>query len=119
MKKTNWLAITLVGIIALMVLFWIGTLIGGGYGGYGMMGGWGYGGHGMMGLGFSPFGWIGMAFMWLIPLGLIALTVLGVVWLAQNLGHSTAPDSQSPCPNCGKRIQADWRNCPHCGTALK
>lgn len=36
-----------------------------------MAGGWGY----------SPFGWIGMAFMWLIPIGVIALIVFGVASL--------------------------------------
>ncbi|MBI3761351.1 MAG: zinc ribbon domain-containing protein [Chloroflexi bacterium] len=22
------------------------------------------------------------------------------------------------CPSCGRGVQADWRNCPHCGVAL-
>jgi len=46
--------------------------------GYGMMGS---GRGGMMGgFGFFPFG---MGLMWLIPLGTIALIVLGVVWPKQ------------------------------------
>ena len=102
-----------------------------------MMGGWGYRGGwgmtlapgasagvggpgGMMGSwGYSPFGWFGMAFMWLIPVGVIALIVFGVVALVQSTGNPTPPSSQSPCPNCAKSVQADWKNCPHCGTALK
>lgn len=50
----------------------------GGYGGYGMpmMGGWGGS------FGFNPFG---MIFMWLIPLGILTLIVLGIVWLVRNL----------------------------------
>jgi uncharacterized membrane protein len=114
MKKTNWLAITLVGIVALLILFWIGIMIGGwGYRGYGMMGDWGY----------SPFGWfgmgLGMLFMWLIPIGVITLIVFGVVSLVRNSGNPTSPTPQTPCPNCGKGTQADWQNCPYCGTALK
>lgn len=119
MKKTNWLAITLVSILVILVLFWIGTMIGGwGYGGYGMMGG--YGGH--MGWGYSPFGWfgmgLGMLFMWLIPIGIIALVVFGVASLMRNTSNP-APLVQHPCPNCGKGAQADWQNCPYCGTNLK
>ena len=82
-------------------------------GGYGMMGNWGY----------SPFGWfgmgLGMLFMWLIPIGILALAVYGVVALARNSGNNTPATPQSPCPNCGKGTQADWQNCPHCGAALK
>jgi tRNA(Ile2) C34 agmatinyltransferase TiaS len=22
------------------------------------------------------------------------------------------------CPQCGKKVQRDWANCPHCGTKL-
>jgi hypothetical protein len=74
-----------------------------------MMGGWGY----------SPFGWIGMLFMWLIPIGVIALIVFGIVALVRNSGNPTLQSSQSACPNCAKSVQADWQNCPYCGTALK
>lgn len=120
MKKTNWLAITLIGIIALLALFWLGTMTGGWrYGGYGMMG-WGdrgYGGH--MGWGFSPFGWIGMTFMWLIPVGFLALTALGIVWLVRAITNPAAPSMQPPCPDCGRVLQADWQHCPYCGAKLK
>ena len=91
-----------------------------------MAGGWGYHGYAMMGpggmmggWGYSPFGWIGMVFMWLVPVGVIVLIAFGVAALVQNVGNSTPPSSLSPCPNCGKGTQADWRNCPYCGTALK
>ena len=115
MKKVNWLVVGIIGIILLLFLF------GGGM----MMGGWGYRGWGMMGpgmmggWGYSPFGWIGMAFMWQIPVGMIALIVFGVAALVRNAGNPPPSSSQSPCPNCGKTVQADWKNCPHCGTALK
>lgn len=123
MKKVNWLAVALVGILGLLVLFWIGTVIGSrGYGGYGMMGG--YGRPSMMGnWGYSPFGWFGMGFgmifMWLIPIGVIALIVYGVVALTRNAGNNTTAASSKSCPNCRKDVQTDWKNCPHCGTTLK
>ena len=87
MKNVNWLVVGILSILVILLLF------GGGM----MMGGWGYRGWGMMGnLGYSsspPFGWIGMVFMWLIPVGLIALAVFGVVWLVQNVGKSKPPSS--------------------------
>lgn len=116
MKKNNWLVVTIISVIALLFLFGAGMRMGGwGYHGWGMMGGPGM----MGGWGYSPFGWIGMLFMWLIPVGFIAFTVFGIAWLVRNVGNSTPPSSQSPCSNCGKGLQADWKNCPYCGTALK
>ena len=113
MKKVNWLVVGIIGFILLLFLFG-GNMMGSwDYRGWGMMGG-----PGMMGWGYSPFGWLGMTFMWLIPVGFLALTVLGVAWLVRNLGNTT-PASLSACPNCGKGIQADWKNCPYCGTELK
>ena len=127
MKKTNWLAVSLIVIVALLALFWIGTTLAPGAssgvfgGGYGMLGG--YGRPSMMGnWGFSPFGWFGMGFgmlfMWLIPVGIVALIVYGVVALTRNAGNNTPAALSKSCPNCGKGVQADWKNCPHCGTAL-
>ncbi len=118
MKKINWLVVVLIGIIVLLFLFGGGMMSGWGYGGWGMMG------PGMMGgWGYSPFGWIGMGlgmlFMWLIPIGFIVLTVLGITWLVRNVSSTTPPSFQSPCTNCGKGTQADWQNCPYCGTILK
>lgn len=118
MKKVNWLTVGIVAIIAILFLFGGGMMRSWGYGGWGMMGGYG-GGPGMMGWGYSPFGWFGMLFMWLIPVGLLVLAVFGVAWFVKNVGNSTPPSSQNLCTNCGKAAQADWKNCPHCGTALK
>lgn len=112
MKKINWLVVSVISVIVLLFLFGGGMMAGG----WGMMGGPG----GMMGgWGYSPFGWIGMAFMWLIPIGVIALVVFGIVALVRNSGNPTLQSSQSACPNCAKSVQADWQNCPYCGTALK
>jgi len=117
MKKVNWLVVGIISVIVLLFLFGGGMMAGGwGYRGWGMMGGPG----GMMGgWGYSPLGWIGMAFMWLIPVGFIVLAVFGIAWLARNVGNTTPPLAQSACPNCAKSVQADWQNCPYCGTALK
>lgn len=123
MKKTNWLVIGIVSIVAILILFWVGTMFGGGYRSYGMMNGYGMmgGNRGMMG-GFSPFDMfgmgLGMLFIWIIPVGLVALAVYGVVSLARNTGPNVSTSLPS-CPNCGKTTQADWQNCPHCGTTLK
>ncbi len=115
MKKVNWTAVVVITIIALLVFQAAASLLGGWrYGGWGMMG------PGMMGgWGFSPFFWMGMIFMWLIPVGFVALAVLGVVWLVRNVGggsNSAAPGHT--CPSCGRGVQSDWRNCPYCGTSL-
>ncbi len=115
MKKINWFVVTVISVIALLFLFGGGMMSGWGYRGWGMMGGPGM----MGGWGYSSFGWIGMIFMWLIPVGLVVLAAFGVVWLVRNVGNSTPPASQSPCPNCAKSVQADWQTCPYCGTALK
>ena len=115
MKKVNWTTVVIFTIVALLVLQLAGYLLGGSrYGGWGMMGP-----GGMMGWGFFPFGWFGMLLMGLIPVGFVVLTVLGIVWLVKNVGNSTPPALQSTCPNCKKGVQADWQNCPYCGTALK
>ena len=115
MNKINWSIVAALGIIVFLALA-IGTsLLGGGWG----YGGWGMMGPGMMGgWGFGPFSWMGMLFMWLIPIGVIALVVYGVVALTRNAGNNPPTASSTPCPNCGKGVQADWKNCPHCGTAL-
>ncbi len=117
MNKINWTGVAVFVVVALLVFLVAGSLLGGGrYGGWGMMG------PGMMGgWGFSPFGWIGMLFMGLIPLGFLALVVLGIVWLVRSIGSGTNPNPPVPaktCPSCGRGVQADWRNCPYCGTAL-
>jgi len=114
MKKVNWLVVGIIGFILLLFLFGAGMMSGRGYHGWGMMG------PGMMGSwGYSPFGWIGMIFMWLIPVGILVLAGFGVAWFVKKSGNSSPTTSLNPCPNCGKGTQADWQNCPYCGTALK
>jgi hypothetical protein len=77
----------------------------------------------MMGGGFgsSPFSWIGMLVGWIVPLGILALVIAGVVWFVRSLATPGGPslaDSAKTCPHCGRGVQADWKACPHCGNAL-
>jgi len=87
-KTAKWI----IGIVMVIIVFqfvapfiWQ-SIFPGAYTGYGMMGrGSGYGMHmPMMGYG-SGFGFFGMLFMWLIPLGILVLIVLGIAWLVKEL----------------------------------
>jgi hypothetical protein len=127
MKKT---ILWILGILA--ILFVLGFAFGGwagyggccGWGGYGRYDDWGLNGApgmmaGMMEWGFSPLGWISIIFMVLIRLGLLALAVLGIVWLVRSISETAAaPAASKTCSNCGQPIQANWQHCPYCGTAL-
>lgn len=94
MHKTNWLLVGIMSFIIVLILFGAGML----------MGDWRYRDWGMMGpngmmesWGSSyppaPLGWIGMIFMWLIPVGLIVLAVFGIAWLVRNVSNSKPPSS--------------------------
>lgn len=116
MKKVNWYIIGTIAVVALLLLLGTSMISGWGFHGYGMMGR-----GGMMGnWGYSPLGWFGMAggmlLMWVIPISVLALIVYGIVSLARN---AAGPTPTMSCPTCGKGLQADWQNCPHCGTTLK
>lgn len=100
MQKFNWLVVGIIGIVALLLLFGGGMMMGGwGYRGWSMMGPSGMVGPGgmMNNWGYasspSPLGWIGMIFMWLIPIGLIVLAVFGIAWLARNVSNPKPPSS--------------------------
>jgi len=115
MNKINWTAVAVFGAVVLLTFLIGASLLGGGWGmmGPAMMGGWGVG----------PLGGIGMLFMWLIPIGLVVLTGLGVARLVRAIGGGAgqSPNPLAParaCPSCGRGVQADWRNCPYCGAAL-
>ncbi len=122
MKTWQWVTIIVVAVAALLVGAVLGPLfLWGSMRGYpGMMGGYG---RGMMGgFGFAPFGWIGMLMMGVLPLGLLVLVVLGIVGLVRAANRPASQPAVAPaklCPNCKQPVQADWRNCPYCGTALQ
>ena len=124
MNKVNWTIVAVFGGVMLCA-FLIGISLLGGFGGYGGSYGRGVGmmGPGMMGnWGFAPFGWIGMLLMWLVPTGFFALVALGIVWLVKAVGQpGSGQQPAAPartCPNCHRPAQADWHNCPYCGTAV-
>ena len=94
MQKVNWLLVGIMSFVIILLLFGAGMLMGdwryrdwGMMGPRGMMENWGYSSTP------SPLSWIGTIFMWLIPVGLIVLTVFGIVWLVRNVSHSKPPSS--------------------------
>ena len=86
--------------------------------GFGMMP---YGGM-HRGFGMMPFGGF---FGGLISLGVLALIVLGILWLVRSLRKPAVPAAPVvpavpalACRNCGNPVESGWRNCPHCGKKL-
>jgi DNA-directed RNA polymerase subunit RPC12/RpoP len=89
------------------------------WGGRGMMDGWNN--YGMTGT--RSFGWIGMLLGLIITLGIFVLLIAGIAWLVDgarkgNLIGTSGKIREITCPNCGKPIQAEWQNCPHCGSKI-
>lgn len=118
-SKTVWILVITLGLLALLVLpglFMMGRFGLGGYSGMmgpGMMGGFGY---------MNPLGFIGMALMWFVPIGLLVLLVVGAVALVNGLTKNSSPTSPvttRTCSNCGKPAQSDWTICPYCGKPLQ
>ena len=64
-----------------------------GWNGYGNMMGYRGSMPMMSGWGMMPFGFLGMAFMWLIPLGVLALIFGGIFWLVRTLTQKQASPS--------------------------
>jgi hypothetical protein len=100
---------------------------------YGNDGWGGYGMH-MRGPGMMGFGWmfpLGGLIGGLFSLGLLALVVLGIVWLVSRLRRpmpvatpvtpvepvapATSMAAVHPCPRCGEPVQEGWKHCPNCG----
>lgn len=87
--------------------------------GFGMRG-FGMRGFGMMGWGMMPFGgllggFVGGFFGGLFTLALLVLLALGIIWLARTNKAPAQAVEVHNCVNCGRPVQADWRNCPYCG----
>lgn len=129
MQNINWTQVLVFGLVALLV-FALGVgvllLLGGNLGtmGTGMMGSGGRGG------GWCPWcgsgvgiGWLGsilgFTLACLLPLGFLALLVMGGVWLARNTSSSPSRRRVSTCPACGKPVEPGWKTCPYCGEALQ
>lgn len=100
--------VVLVGVVVLGLLWGLGGM-------------WGFsahmGGPGMMG-GLTILWWL---LVCLVPLGLGALLVGGIIWLLTSRSNlqTGAPPAQDTCPNCGEVVQKNWNNCPNCGQSLR
>ncbi|HSQ26921.1 MAG TPA: hypothetical protein VLM80_07335 [Anaerolineales bacterium] len=115
-NKFGWILLIVLGLALLIGLpfLWSGRTDTGDY--FGMMGPSMMGGLGSMGL----WAFMGMAFMWLIPIGGLVLIVSGAVFLTQGIlrnSNSQVENSQN-CPNCSKSILSSWVSCPYCGEKL-
>lgn len=122
-KTLKWILIGLGIAVAtfLVAMPILGMCLGGGRPGMMGSGILGRAGHGMMLLPFfGVFGFLRV----LLPLGVVALAVVGIVLLARGGRSSTttpvAPPAQPvaearACRHCGKTLPAEGVFCPHCG----
>jgi hypothetical protein len=69
-----------------------------------------------------PFGGIlGGLLMFALPVGVIALIVVGVILLVRSSKKTKVSVNTSEplvCPECGAEVLSDWNVCPHCGQSL-
>ena len=123
-KTLKWVLYVLLGLVVVALLAVAVYVIFSG-GGYGMMVRPGIPWDGHMNFNYSPLRWI---FGSLLCLGVFLLVILGIVAFVAALVRGNRPISsppaapmataERPCPNCGRMTQADWKNCPHCGSPL-
>jgi RNA polymerase subunit RPABC4/transcription elongation factor Spt4 len=71
----------------------------------------------------TPWGSVGgvviALFVVALPLGLIALLIVGGVWLARSAQSTPSPRDESlVCPSCGEEVEPGWKACPNCGERL-
>ena len=94
MHKINWLLVGIMSFVIILILFGAGML----------MGDWRYRDWGMMGPSGmmedwrytytpAPLGWIGLIFMWLIPVGFSVLAGFGIVLFVRYVRNSRPPSS--------------------------
>lgn len=122
--KTAWIVGILVGLVVLLALpvgYLMGRLLP--WTRYSMMDGsrmmdWGL-------RSMHPLSGGVMLLGWLIPAGIVALLVIGVVALVNTLSrpkHTEMPPAppviERSCGECGKPAQAEWNTCPYCGKPL-
>jgi len=118
-SKIIWGIVIVLGLAVLFFLpsllmgrFWLGNNLG--IMGPGMMGSYGF---------VRPLGFFGMGLMWLVPLSIVVLVVLGIVALFRSLtnGNRQTVGTNPPgrtCQSCGKPAQVDWSTCPYCSNPL-
>jgi hypothetical protein len=67
----------------------------------------------------SVAGVVMVLFVVALPLGLIALLIVGGAWLVRSARSSPAPRNEPlDCPSCGREVEPGWKACPHCGERL-
>ncbi len=140
MKKVwKWIIGIVIGLVVLAILVGVGMAFRMHYGFAGMRAfdGDGFRSYGMTpfngmhrGLGMMPFGGMhrgfgGGIFGGLVQLGVLALIVLGIIWLVRKLRNpaaSVAPivpaAPTASCGKCGYSVQTEWKVCPNCGRKL-
>ncbi len=75
-----------------------------------------------LGRGLPFIGIFGSLLMFALPVGIVALIVMGVILLVRSSKKSKAvvnPPEVPVCPQCGEEVQSDWKVCPHCGKSLE
>ena len=94
MHKINWLLVGIMSFVIILIIFGTGLLMGdwrsrdwGMMGPSGMMENWG------RSYTPAPLGWIGIIFMWLVPVGFSVLAIFGILWLVRNFSNSKPPSS--------------------------
>ena len=116
-SKIGWVLLIVLGLAILIGLpfLWSGRTGTGTY--YGMMGPGMMGGWGSVGI----WAFLGMAFMWLVPIGGLVFIVSGAVYLTQGILRNRDPQMENSqnCPNCQRSILSSWVSCPYCGEKLK
>lgn len=115
-NKFIWILLIVLGLAFLIGVpfLWSGRSGTGIY--YGMMG------PGMM-AGFGSVGiwtFLGMAFMWLVPIGGLVLIISGAVVLTQGIwrNNNSPMENSQNCPNCHRSTLSSWVSCPYCEEKL-
>jgi RNA polymerase subunit RPABC4/transcription elongation factor Spt4 len=54
-----------------------------------------------------------------LPLGVIALMIVGGIWLVRSAqSPPSAREGALVCPSCGEKVEAGWKTCPNCDQKL-
>ena len=82
----------------------------------------GYWNHHGIRWGVPMMGLFGGLLIFVFTLGLLGLTVGGIVLLVRALqqpSHNRSDLLGRHCEHCGKKVASDWQVCPYCGETLK
>jgi len=125
-RRNAWLifGLIVIGVVLVGLLVWSFLPNFGWWGGMSRGGMMGRGCPWCGGSGFTtPVGFLASGLICLIPLGLLALIVVGIVWLVrssgQQQGSAGRQEEQVYCPECGSAVEPSWKVCPYCGHNLE